>query len=258
MMTRYAFPVLFCLIFALAGDAQGEVTQYFDASGSLTPARTKRPALPMRKKHIYSLPEGLELRRDAAYEFYPVFGKTFAEIVKSADENGPLDRKTRKRHPSAFAWSLGWTYEFSFSTEYDEENDKIHCDIVIHDVTLSYDITITLPALTDDSALNRIEKELWKNYVARLLETEHGRAKIVKDDMKEILLQQMGEVSYLMLEADLADTAEKAVERYVRDETARIGKEAVLQIRQKLEQYHKEFESKPTLQPVPPLTGERE
>jgi len=251
-MKKYAFPVLFCLILAAAGSAEGEVVQRFDASGNLTSARTRPGTLTARKSHKYSIPEGLELRSDTAYEFYPVFGKTFAEIVKSAEENGPVNKKTRKRQPSAFDWSLGWTYQFSYSTEYDEENDKIHCDIAIHDVILFNDITVTLPALTDDSALNLIEKDLWKNYVARLLEAEHGRAKIIKDDMKEIILQRMGEITYLLLEAEQADIAEKMVERFVREETARIGKDVIQQIRQKLEQYGARDNARPNTPALQP------
>jgi len=249
-MKKYAFPVLFCLILTAAGSAEGEVVQRFDASGNLTSARTIPRMLTARKSHKYSIPEGLELRSDTAYEFYPVFGKTFAEIVKSAEENGPVNKKTRKRQPSAFDWSLGWSYQYAYSTEYDEENDKVHCDIAIHDIILFNDITITLPALTDDSALNPIEKDLWKNYVARLLEAEHGRAKIIKDDMKEIILQRMGEITYLMLEPEQADTAEKAVERYVREETARIGKEVIQQILQKLEQYRAKDDARPHTPPL--------
>jgi predicted secreted Zn-dependent protease len=251
-MKKYAFPVLFCLILAAAGSAEGEVVQRFDASGNLTSARTRPGTLTARKSHKYSIPEGLELRSDTAYEFYPVFGKTFAEIVKSAEENGPVNKKTRKRQPSAFDWSLGWTYQFSYSTEYDEENDKIHCDIAIHDVILFNDITITLPALTDDSALNLIEKDLWKNYVARLLEAEHGRAKIIKDDMKEIILQRMGEITYLLIEAEQADIAEKMVERFVREETSRVGKDVIQQIRQKLEQYGARDNARPNTPALQP------
>lgn len=238
-MRRYALLLSLLLFFLLPGNSRGEIVQHFDTAGNLVPA-TRKP-LPTRAHKIekYSVAQSLGLRPDIRYEFYPVFGKTFAEIVKSAEENGPFNKKTRKRQTSAFAWSLGWSYQISYATEYDEENDKLHGDILIHDIALAYDITVTLPVLTDDSSLNDIEKELWKNYITGLLESEHGRVKIVKDDTRENIIRRMGEIAYLMLNTEQEEDAEKLIERYVKEETARIGKETIMQIQERLDQYEK-------------------
>jgi predicted secreted Zn-dependent protease len=233
-MRRYLLLLPCCLLFLLAGNSGGEVVQHFDAAGNLVPETIKKAPSSAHKTEKYSVAQSLGLRPDVRYEFYPVFGKTFAEIVKSAEENGPFDKKTKKRQTSAFAWSMGWTYQHAYTTEYDEENDKLHCDILIHDVMLSYDITITLPVLTDDSSLNDIEKDLWKNYIARLLESEHNRVKIVKDDTREGILRRMGEIIYIMLDAEQENMSDKLIERYVKEETARIGKETIMQIQAKL------------------------
>lgn len=225
------------MILTSAALSQAEITQQFDRTGKLVPAvkRTTTPQLHRMRK--YSVPEGIELRSDAHYEFYPVFGKTFAQIVKSAEENGPRDKITKKRQPSAFDWSMGWTYDYSFNLEQDDDQEKVHCDLMIVDPVLSYDFTVTLPALTDDSALNPMEKDLWKNYVAALLEQAYGRIRIIKDDTKDAILKQFGDIAYILLNNDQADHAESIVERYVRTETEKVGSNMVRQIQQNLDAY---------------------
>lgn len=225
------------MVLASAGMSQAEVSQHFDRSGRLVPAEKKRSAPQTQRMKKYSVPEGIELRPDVYYEFYPVFGKTFAEIIRSTEENSPRNEKTKKRQPSAYDWNLGWTYDFSFSLEPDDENDKVHCDLMIVDPVLSYDITVTLPALTDDSALNPMEKDLWKNYVATLLERAHGRTKIIKDDTRDIILRQFSEIAYIALNDEEAVNTEQIVERFVRTETGKIGSNIIRQIQQKLEAY---------------------
>jgi predicted secreted Zn-dependent protease len=225
------------MVLASAGMSQAEVSQHFDRSGRLSPEGKKPSAPQAQRMRKYSVPEGIELRPDVHYEFYPVFGKTFAEIVRSTEENSPRNEKTKKRQPSAYDWNLGWTYDFSYSLDPDEENEKVYCDIMIVDPVLSYDIMVTLPALTDDSALNPMEKDLWKNYVATLLERVHGRTKIIKDDTRDVILRLFGEITYLSLNNEEAENAEKLIERFVRTETGKIGSNIIRQIQQKLEAY---------------------
>lgn len=237
------------MVLASAALSQAEVSQHFDRSGRLVPAE-KKPAVPLAQKmRKYSVPEGIELRPDVHYEFYPVFGKTFAEIVRSTEENSPRNEKTKKRQPTANDWNLGWTYDFSYSLEPDEDNEKVHCDLMLVDPVLSYDITVTLPALTDDSALNPMEKDLWKNYVATLLERVHGRIKIIKDDTRDVILRQFGEITYLSLNDEEAENAERILERFIRTETEKIGSTIIRQIQQKLEAYDsttaQEIDTKP-------------
>ena len=164
-------------------------------------------------------------------------GKTFAEIIRSTEENSPRNKKTRKRQPSTYDWDLGWTYNFSYSLEPDEDSDKVHCDIMLIDPVLTYDILITLPALTDDSALNPMEKKLWKNYVATLLEQAHNRIKIIKDDTRDVILRQFNEIAYLSLSNEETENADSIVERFVRTATEKIGSTVIRQIQQKLESY---------------------
>lgn len=225
------------MVLISAGMSQAEVSQHFDRSGRLVSAEKKPSAPQAQRMRKYSVPEGIELRPDVHYEFYPVFGKTFAEIVKSTEENSPRNEKTKKRQPTAYDWNLGWTYDFSFRLEPDEDDEKVHCDLMLIDPVLSYDITVTLPALTDDSALNPMEKDLWKNYVATLLERLHGRIKIIKDDTRDVILRQFGEITYISLNDEEAENAERILERFVRTETEKIGSTVIRQIQQKLEAY---------------------
>jgi predicted secreted Zn-dependent protease len=233
----------FFLPFLLSGSSAAEIVQHFDSSGNLLPEAKEKAPAPLRSAQKYSAAQSLSLLPGVRYEFYPVFGRTFAEIVKSAEENGPFDTATRRRRTSAFAWAMGWSYEFSYRTEYDEEHDKLHCDISLHDVSLSYDITITLPVLTDDSSLNEIEKDLWKGYVARILETEHGRVKIVREDAREDILRHLEEIDYLMLDAEQEAAADGLIARYVRDQTARVGRDTARQIRERLAQYDTQLQN---------------
>lgn len=227
-----------CLMLLVsAALSQAEVSQHFDQSGRLVPAEKKPSVTQVQRMRKYSVPEGIELRPDVHYEFYPVFGKTFAEIIKSTEENSPRNKKTRKRQPSTYDWNLGWTYDFSFSLEPDDESEKVNCDLMIVAPVLSYDITVTLPALTDDSALNPMEKDLWKSYVATLLERLHGRIKIIKDDTRDVILRQFDEIAYLSLGQEEAENAERIVDRFVRTETEKVGNNIIRQIQQKLETY---------------------
>jgi predicted secreted Zn-dependent protease len=229
--------LLFFLIPMLSDTSQAGVSQHFDKSGRLVPDGKKAPAYRSKRARKYSVPEGVQLRPDVRYEFYPVFGKTFTEIVRSVGENGPFNRQTRKRQPSSYDWSMGWTYQISINTEFDDENEKIHCDILLHDISPAYDIRVTLPALTDDSALNPIEKELWKGYFQKIVAFEHGHVRVIKDDMREMILKRMGEITYLMLDAESTEDPEHAAEQFVRAETARIGSDIVRQIQQNLAIY---------------------
>jgi len=230
--------LLSCLmVLASATLSQAEITQHFDRTGKLVPAVRRSVTPQLHRMRKYSVPEGIELRPDVHYEFYPVFGKTFAQIVKSAEENGPRNKITKKRQVSSFDWSLGWTYDYSFSLEQDDDQEKVHCDLMIVDPVLSYDFIVMLPALTDDSALNPMEKDLWKNYVASLLEQAYSRIRIIKDDTKDAILKQFGEIAYILLNRDEENNAEKIVERFVRTETEKVGSAMIRQIQQNLDAY---------------------
>ena len=236
-MKRRILLLSFSFLFLLSGGSAAEIVQHFASSGALLPGTGKKTPAPAHQTQKYSVAASLGLLPGVRYEFYPVFGRTFAEAVKSAEDNGPFDSRTRKRRTSAFAWSFGWSYRFSYRTEYDEEDDRLHCDIFIEDIALSHDLTITLPVLTDDSSLNAIEKELWKSYIAHILEAEHGRVKVVREDSRGDILRRLEEINYLTLDAEQEPEAEQLIERYVREQTERAGRDAAGQIREQLDKY---------------------
>jgi len=238
-MKRIAY-LLLLFVSAFAGSSEAIIVQQFDSSGSPV-ATSRRPLSDFSAKiKKYPVPEGVELRRDVKYEFYPVFGRTFAEIIRSAEENGPVNSTSKRRSQSAYAWRFGWSFSYTYDLEEDDDNPVIHCDIIMQDITLNYDIVITLPALTDDSALNTVEKELWKGHIRKLVEQEHDHAKVIKDDTEETLKRRLGEITYLQLGSNDAMNAEKTVERYIRTEAEKIAKETSMQIQQKLGPTEKE------------------
>ncbi len=66
--------------------------------------------------------------------------------------------------------------------------------VEIYDISITYNIKITLPTLIDDTALNPAEKNLWKNYYHRLVEYEHDHARIIRDkDAQEELRKKFSE-----------------------------------------------------------------
>src|SRR5512134_3501042 len=144
-------------ILSFSGSAYPEVTTlHFDSGGNLTSSALQKSLFtpsPSAGASRYSIPEGVELLKDASYEYYPVFGRTFSDIVRSSEENGPFDKDRKRRFPSKYEWGLGLSYQFEYEHEIDEETQKVHAAIDLRDVTITYPITITLPTYIDDTDL---------------------------------------------------------------------------------------------------------
>ncbi len=193
MKFRYAIPLSVVFVFLCYGISYPEISQNFDSNGNrILSGGIKNTDSLSGRIHKHSVPEGIELQNDVRYEFYPVFGKTFSEIVRSAEENSPVDMKSRKGLPSRFEWSVGWSYKIDYSTELDEEDNTVNADVELDNVSITYNIKITLPTLIDDTALNPSEKTLWKNYYRNLVQYEHDHARIIRDnDAKAELLKQV-------------------------------------------------------------------
>lgn len=229
------------LVILLTGSAYPEITQIFNQEGALI-STSKKKSVSDRTSGIarYSIPDGIELQKDVSYEFYPVFGKTFSEIVKSSEENGPFNKKEKRRYLSKNDWSIGWAYQFAFSYEIDEEDRTVHVSLEISDIDIRDYITITLPTLTDDTALNPVEKNMWKNYLLRLLEHEHDHVRIIRDsDSRNGVLNSLKEINYLIFDYDEGIDIEKTVERFLTEETERIGREWVKKIKARDDEYSK-------------------
>ncbi len=243
MRRRHAllFAVLFVCLFA--GSAYPlTMSRFFDSGGNPTvfPLSGSGSAS-SRAISRYAVPEGIELRKDITYEYYPVFGRSYSSIVNSAADNGPFIKGRNVRSPARTDWGLGISYQYDYTYDVDEELRTVRAVIDISDVSVKYNITITLPALLDDSALNPVEKRLWKNYFRRLLEREDGKAAIIRDEnTRKEIEDAVKDIKGLSFDYIDEDEVEHSVKVFLGDETDKIGREWVKKIGEKLDEYNRE------------------
>lgn len=239
MKLRYIIPLSLLCVFLLNGISYPEVSQYFDRDGNPLSAESRNREDSLSEGiQRYSIPEGIALHKDIRYEFYPVFGKTFSEIVRSAEENSPVYPKNKKRLPSKTDWTLGWTYKIDYSEDFDAEDKTLHVSAELYDIIITYDITITLPTLTDDTALNPAEKNLWKNYYLRLVEYEHDHAKIIRDkDTEQELRKKFSGLEDVIFVFSTDVDFVKNVDTFIEKETKKIGREWVINVKKRTDEY---------------------
>jgi hypothetical protein len=244
MKLRYTIPLSVVFVFLYCSLSYPEISQNFDSNGnSITSGSSRSIDRLSRRTHRNSVPEGIELQNDIQYEFYPVFGKTFSEIVRSAEENSPVDLKGKKRLPSRFEWSVGWSYKVDHSTEIDESDNTPQEEVEIYDVNITYNIKITLPTLIDDTVLNPSEKNLWKNYYHTLVQYEHDHARIIRDDdAKKELLSKFSDLDYMIFDYTKEFDIQKAVETLIKKETESIGSAWVKDLKKRIDAYDRATE----------------
>ena len=244
MKLRYIIPISAVFVFLCCSISYPEISQNFDSNGNpISSARKTRENRLSSRINRHSVPEGIELQNDIRYEFYPVFGKTFSDIVRSAEENSPVDLKSKKRLPTKFEWSVGWSYKIDQATDIDEEDNTVHADVLLYEVSIAYDIKITLPTLIDDTVLNPSEKTLWKNYYRSLVQYEHDHARIIRDnDAKAELLKKFRDLDYLNFDYYSETDIQKAVEAFIKKETETIGSVWVKDLKKRIEAYDRATE----------------
>ncbi len=229
--------VLITVIFMLVnpGKSVSEISQHFDHNGrAISHSRSSSPDRSSQVQR-YSLPEGVELHNDVTYEFYPVFGKTFAEIVSYINENGPVNKKDRKRYPSRSEWTIGWSYEFEHTYIVEEDAGVVHVAVELYNISTKPDITITLPTLIDTSPFNPIEQNLWKNFFMRALDYEHAVVNILSDPAaKSALSSRFSDINYYTLPSSSGMNTEKEVRQLIEQDTFQIGREWVNGLRKKI------------------------
>ncbi len=244
MKLRYIILLSFVSIFLFNGMSYSEISQYYDRDGNSLSSGGKKPETGLSyRAWKYYIPEGLELQKDLRYEFFPVFGKTFSEIVRSAVENSPAGQKDIKRLPSGFDWTSGWSCQLAYSHSIDEDDKAVHVSVEIYDINITYDITITLPTLIDDTALNPAEKNLWKNYYLRLLEYEYDHARIIRDkDAQEELRKKFSDLNYVIFDYSADIDIQKTVETFIRKETEKLGREWAKNLKKRVDEYDRATE----------------
>ena len=244
MKLRYILPLsLFC-VFLSGSVSYPEISQYFDGDGNpLSPESIHGEDGPASGIQRYSVPEGIVLQKNIRYEFYPVFGGTFSEIVESAEENMPVNPKEKQKLPSRLDWTVGWTYKIDFAEDIDEEDRTVRVSAEIYDIKMTYDIKITLPTLIDDTVLNPAELKLWKNYYMRLLEHEYDRVKMVRGkDAQEELRKKFMDLNNIIFVFSNDIDIHKTLEAFMQKETLKIGSEWVRTLRKRISEHKKETE----------------
>lgn len=245
MKLRYTITLSVVFVFLYCSISYPEISQHFDSFGNSISSDSKKISKDRSpgRTHRHSVPEGIELQQDIQYEFYLVFGKTFSEIVRSAEENSPADLKVRKRLPTRIEWSVGWSYKIDQTTEIDESDNTTSKEVEISDVSVKYNIKITLPTLIDDTALNPSEKSLWKNYYHSLVQYEHDHARIIRDnDARKELLKKFDDLGYTIFDYPEGIDIEEAVETFISKETESVGSAWVKDLRKRIDAYDKATE----------------
>lgn len=244
MNLRYITPLSLVFIFVFCRPSYPETSLYFDSEGNSLSSYSRNLASgqPNGMQRHY-IPEGIELQKDIRYEFFPVFGKTFSEIVLSAEESAPAELKKKKRLPTRSEWTVGLSYKLAYSHGIDEEDKTVHVNLEIYDVSMTYNITITLPTLIDDTVLNPAEKTLWKNYYLRLVQYEHDHVKIIRDrETQEELRKKFSELNYVIFDYSTDTDIQKTVETFVRKETEKTGSAWVKNLKKRCDQYDRATE----------------
>jgi hypothetical protein len=242
MRTRYCLLLAGVLVLVAVSSAYPlTISEFFDSDGR----PSSSPRLPSVGEHSrrtsgYAVPGGIELRKDITYEYYPVFGRSFSEIVRSAEENGPFVKRRNTRSTSKTDWGLGISYHYDYTYEIDEELGTVRATIDVSDVSIKYDVAITLPALLDDTSLNAVERKLWRNYFQRLLEREHGRVAVIEDaETRKKMEDGIGDIKGVSFDYTGENDIERSIEVYLKQETQDIAGEGIKKIREKLSEYNR-------------------
>lgn len=223
---------LVCLLLALACSAEAAVSLFFDDRGNLLPGRPGRQAGTLSAAAAQgSVPAGINLPPDASYTFFPVTGKTFSDAVQSAQENAPT---------AGLGWSVGLSFDYDATSEVNEEDETTHVALKVRDINIEYALTITLPMLLDNTALNPVEQDLWKGYVRGLVEEKRARIKAMKDPaIREQVEDALDDITYAIFDPVPDMDIDAAVAAFMREEGIKAGREMALETRKRLLEYQR-------------------
>lgn len=229
---------LFAIVIILfACPAYATVYQYFDEEGTLIV--TDNPYGIRKPKHrpdITYQDIKLRYRDDISYDFYPVAGTDFQELVTSTQINGPFDPGDRKKYAGQTRWNTGWSYKFNSS--YTVDGAYLYVSLNIFDIEFMSDISVLLPALPERTTLNHQDLKLWEHFVQKLLEHEHDHVKIIKDPFyKNEAVKKIFAIKQLTLAYDPRAELDTLIKNTVESETARIGHDLIMTIKKQNDEY---------------------
>lgn len=233
--------VMAFVLLAAASSADAAVSLFFDDRGNLLPGRPVRQAgLLSAKAAQGSVPAGINLPSDVSYTFFPVTGKTFSDVVQSVEENAQAAGAPVKQPAAGLGWAVGLSFDYDASTEVNEEDETVHATLKVRDVRIDYIITVTLPMLLDNTALNPVEQDLWKGYVRDLVNDKRARIEAMKDPaIQEEAEEALDDITYIIIDPAPAMDVEQTIAAFMSEEGAKIGREMAREVRRSLLEYQK-------------------
>ena len=229
--------LLAAVIILSVAPAYATVYQYFDEEGTLivtdNPYNLKRP----KARPDYGYRDiKLRYRDDVAYDYYPVTGKNFQELISSTNINGPFDPVDRKKYAGQTKWNVGWSYKFNSS--YTIDGPYLNVSLNIFDIEFMSDITVLIPVLQENSSLSHPDLKLWEQFSQGLLDHEHDHVRIVKDPFyKDEALMKISSIKQLKLLYEPRTDPESLIKETVEAETLRIGHDMIRMIKKQNEEY---------------------
>jgi len=249
-MRLLGFLSVFVIFFSLTGTSAAEVYQYFDEEGTLIvtniPPGAKRPVPAPVETHEQETQKPakqypgikLDFIDDVYYDFYPVAANTFQEAVMGTSMNGPFEARENKRYAAQTKWKMGWSYKLR--SNYRIERPYVYVSPQIYDVQFRSDITVLLPALTEDSSLSAHDSMLWEKFVQGLLAHEHDHVALIKDaSFRQEATRKMSALTEMTLDYDPAAVLEDAIRGAVEAQTAKIGHDLIREIKARNDEYDK-------------------
>lgn len=229
--------IFFAVFFLSPLLVYADVFQYFDQDGTLIitdrPPGLGRPG----PGHVVGTKNiKLEYREDVYYDYYPVKGGNFQEVVHSVSINSPFDKKENKSYPAQTRWNLGWSYKFDCS--YQIEDSFIHVFLNIYAVDFRSDITVVLPMISGDTELNSHDLKLWEDFMQRLLSHEHDHVRITKDPLyQDEALNEISKLKELIFLYEPHSDIDSVIRKAVEAETGKIGHDFIKAIKARNDEY---------------------
>lgn len=230
-------------ILVFAPPLYAEVFQYFDDEGTLivtdNPFGLKRPraAQPLKTyKPKQDQQVALRLLDDVQYDYYPVFGRSFGEVINSIQANGPYDTGDNRRYAGQTRWATGWSY--AFGSTYTKERDVYRAVVTVSDIQYRSDIVVLLPMLSPDAELGHHDLQQWQGFMTKLVEHEHDHVKIVREPLpREEAIKKVLALRELLVPAEPGVAPDSLIQQAVENATARIGHEMLRTVKAKNDEY---------------------
>ncbi|MBI5101679.1 MAG: DUF922 domain-containing protein [Nitrospirae bacterium] len=249
--------LLFLLVtfLTLNTSARAEVYQYFNDEGTLivtdNPYNIKkpkaRPAPRQESRHVHRQDQAPVVQPkqqvfspnyidDVTYEYYPVSGRNFMEVMESTRANGPFDYSDNRRYAGQTRWTVGWSYKFG--STYNREGGYLRAAVNIYDFDFRTDISVLMPALAPESTLTDSEVALWGSFMNGLLEHENDHVKITTDPgYRAEALRMISDIKEVLVPFDPSYDVNSLIRSAVEAETAKVGHSLIKNIKSRNEEY---------------------